>query len=271
MHFCKQKAYAWHAPARRRFPRRRIYAKGIDQFWEADLTFVRKLNKVNDGVEYLLCVIDVFSKKLFVRPMKTKGALTCSKAFEDILLMNPTRRPANLRTDQGTEFLNKIFEKLMAKYGINHFVTLEQDIKSGVVERVNRTIKLIMYRYMSGNNTQRYLPKLPELVEQYNRRKHRSIGMAPNDVNEGTADEVYGNLYVKKKRPARVIKFSKGEKVRLLEDKGHFYKGYTPNFTQDAFVIREVRNTTPVTYRVDNLLGKTLKRSYYNQELLPYD
>ncbi len=159
----------------------------------------------------------------------------------------------------------------MEEYGINHFVTNDLDIKSGVVERVNRSIKLIMYRFMSANNTQRFLPKLPDLVQQYNMRNHRSIGMAPNEVNKRTCAKVYDKLYVKKAQPARLLKYRKGQKVRLLEDKGHFYKGYTPNFSAEPYSIEEVRNTTPVTYRVKPRIGEVLKRSYYNQELLEYD
>ena len=52
--------YSLHKPSRRNFKRNKIYAPEIDSLWEADLAFVQDVAKENDGVNYLLVVIDVF-------------------------------------------------------------------------------------------------------------------------------------------------------------------------------------------------------------------
>ena len=49
-----------------------MYAPEIDTLWEDDLSFVQDVAKENDGVSYLLGIIDVFSKYVWVRPMKRK-------------------------------------------------------------------------------------------------------------------------------------------------------------------------------------------------------
>ena len=53
-------SYSLHKPSRRNFKRNKIYAPEIDSLWEADLAFVQDVAKENDGVNYLLVVIDVF-------------------------------------------------------------------------------------------------------------------------------------------------------------------------------------------------------------------
>ena len=55
-------SYSLHKPSRRTFKRNKVYALEIDSLWEADLAFVQDVAKENDGVNYLLVVIDVLSK-----------------------------------------------------------------------------------------------------------------------------------------------------------------------------------------------------------------
>ena len=78
-------SYSLHESSRRNFKRNKIYAPEIDNLWEADLAFVQDVAKENDGVNYLLIVIDIFSKFLWVRPMRNKTACSLEQAFESIL------------------------------------------------------------------------------------------------------------------------------------------------------------------------------------------
>ena len=59
-----------------------MYAPEIDSLWEADLTFVQDVAKENDGVNYVLVVIDVLSKYVWVRPMKNKTPHSLLEAFD---------------------------------------------------------------------------------------------------------------------------------------------------------------------------------------------
>ena len=75
----------------------------FDTLWEADLSFVQDVAKENDGVSYLLLVIDVFSKYVWVRPMKNETTRCLLEAFGSILTGG--RKPEKLRTYEGREFL----------------------------------------------------------------------------------------------------------------------------------------------------------------------
>ena len=131
-----------HKPSRRNFKRNKIYAPEIDSLWEADLAFVQDVAKENDGVNYLLVVIDVFSKFLWVRPMKNKTARSLVHAFDSIL--SEKRKLEKLRTDKGTEFINESFQQYLKKQGIQ-FYTATNEPKAAVVE--TKTKNFILFEY----------------------------------------------------------------------------------------------------------------------------
>jgi len=74
-----------HKPWRIRFPRRRTFSKGIGDLYQIDLADVSNLSPFNDGMRYLLTCIDVFSKRAWATPIKTKSAYSVADAFEKIL------------------------------------------------------------------------------------------------------------------------------------------------------------------------------------------
>ena len=69
----EQDAYTLHKPARRHFKRRRVIVGGMGQQWQADLVDFTKLKNDNDGMTFLLTVIDVFSKVAWCVPMNVIG------------------------------------------------------------------------------------------------------------------------------------------------------------------------------------------------------
>ena len=188
-------SYSLRKLSRRTFKRNKVYAPEIDSLWEADLAFVHDVAKENDGVNYLLVVIDVFSKYVWVRPMKNKTAYSLLEAFDCIL--SEGRKPEKLRTDKGTEFLNKTFQKYLKKKNI-HFYTANNEPKASVVERVNRTLKSKLYRYFTAVNSLCYINVLQDLVDSCNNTYHRSIGRSPTTVsllNVGTVRrKLYGEM-----------------------------------------------------------------------------
>ena len=88
-----------------------MYAPETDSSWEADVAFLQDGAKENDGVNYLLVVIGVLSKYVWVRPMKNKTARSLLEGFDSIL--SEGRKPEKLRTDKGTEFLNEPFQQYL--------------------------------------------------------------------------------------------------------------------------------------------------------------
>ena len=84
---------------------------------KSDLVFVQDVAKENDGVNYLLIVIDAFSKFLWVIPMKNKTARSLVQAFDSIL--SKKRKPEKLRIDKGTELSTNLFSSILRRKEFN--------------------------------------------------------------------------------------------------------------------------------------------------------
>lgn len=264
-----QETYSLHKPARRKFKRNRVIVAGIDDQWQTDLVDLRSLSSSNKGYNYLLVCIDVFSKYLWVIPLKTKHGKTLVTAFKKIL--ESGRKPVKLQSDKGTEFLNKEFQSLLKKNNIYFFTTQNEETKASVVERVNRTLKTRMWKYFTWKNTYRYIDVLSELVNSYNNRFHRSIGRKPSSVNAANEDEVREKLYGPHTIKQTLPKFSVGDHVRISKYKKVFDKGYLPNWSREIFTISEIVDRTPVVYRIKDYEGEELQGTFYEQELLRFE
>lgn len=91
--------------------------------------------------------------------------------------------PNNLQIDEGREFFNRDFKKLMTKYNINHY-SVFRNKKACIVERVNRTLKYMMWKEFNIQGNYKWLDILDLVVKKYNNKKHRTIGIKPSQVNK---------------------------------------------------------------------------------------
>ena len=205
-----------HKPVVRHFRKRKVYVGGIDNIWAADLIDMQAFAKDNDGVKYLLCVIDLFSRYGWIMLLQNKSGVSVYDAFTKIFTSSG-RKPVKLWVDKGTEFYNKHVKSL----GVELYST-ENEEKSCVVERWNRTMKEKMYKYFSANSTRRYIDVLDEMVSIYNNARHSSIKMTPSKasmkVNEKT---VFMNLYGDEISEPIKPMFSVGDKVRITKKKNY--------------------------------------------------
>ena len=177
----QQLADELHKPITRNFSKRSVISNAIDEIWAADLVEMQKFSKWNRGVKYLLMVIDVFSKYGWIRGLKDKKTETLSKAFDDIF--ESGRKPKMLWTDKGSEFISKHFKDFLKKKGIRLYHT-ENEEKSSVVERWNRTMKNKMWKMFTVNNNTVYVDKIDKLVSDYNNSRHSSIKMSPIEASK---------------------------------------------------------------------------------------
>ena len=189
-------SYALFREKRKSFQRNNITLAGVNDLFQADLFSISKLDKDNDGVKYILAVIDVFSRYAWLRPLTNKTPRTVSKAFESIL--KEGRIPKSLNTDMGSEFRGE-FKKLMDKYHINHYFSLNET-KCAYVERLIRSLKNRIFRYLEEKNTSNYISQIQNIVQNYNHTKHRSIGIQPAQVTKANENLIFWGQYWPKTR-----------------------------------------------------------------------
>ena len=104
-----------------------------------------KFSKWNNGVRYLLMVIDAFSKFGWIEPLRNKKAESVVEVFNKILKTG--RKPKYLWSDKGLEFWNRDFKKLLDEKGINLYST-ENEEKM----RWNRTMKNNLWKFFTASN-----------------------------------------------------------------------------------------------------------------------
>ena len=182
-------------------------------------------------------VIDVFSKYGWIVPLKNGETVT--EAFKTIF--KEGRKPEYLWADKGSEFYHKHVKDLLNKQKITLYST-ENEEKSSVVKRWNRTIKTKKWKQFSVQGSTQYLDILPKILEKFNNTKHSSIKMTPAEASKKKNEVVaYFNLY------GDIPKFKVGNKVRISKYKRKtFDKGYTPNWTEEVFTVDKIQHTTRI-------------------------
>ena len=146
----------------------------------------------------------------------------------------------------------------------------ENEEKSSVCERWNRTIKTKMWRQFTVQGNTMYLDMLPKILKQYNNTKHSSIKMTPIEASKKNDEGlVYFNLYGDMETLKQKPKLKIGDKVRISKYKRNvFDKGYTPNWSEELFTIDKIQSTIPITYKIKDLNNEEIKGSFYEPELL---
>ena len=107
--------------------------------------------------------------------------------------------------------------------------------KSVVAERFIRTLKNKIYKYMTSVSKNVYIDKLDDIVNKYDNTYHNTIKMKPVDVKSNTYIEF--NKETNSKDP----KFKIGDIIRISKYKNIFAKGYTQNWSEEAFVIKKLK------------------------------
>ena len=143
-----QLANELHKPVRRRFDKRTVFAKQVDDIWTADLVDMPSFSRSNKRYKYLLTVIDVFSNYGRIVPLKTKTGKEVALAFRKLSFGCP---PSRLWTDKDIEFYNKQLTAVLAANNVTLY-SAENEEKSSIVEWWNRTMKNIMCKYFTAKH-----------------------------------------------------------------------------------------------------------------------
>jgi hypothetical protein len=223
--------------------------------------------KHNDGIRYIITCIDVFSKFAWTVPVKNKDAQSVLNGFSTFFNGDDDDRiPKQIQADKGSEFFNAKFKKYLKNNNINLY-SVNSELKACVVERFNRTLKEKMYRYFTARNTYRYLDILDDLIISYNKTYHRTIKMAPFEVCKENESDVWRSMYGLVNDEIIKFKFNVDDKVRISKNKNIFEKGYTPNWTEEVFIITTRMARVPPVYQVKDLNDTDILGVFYEKEL----
>ena len=267
-----QRTYTVHAPRRKNFKRRKvIVGGGILETFEFDLIDMQRFSRANSKTRYLLCVIDAFTRRAFVRTQTSKSGPATAKSLSSILAEIDALggKPYSIGCDSGTEFYNKNVKSLLKRKGIKLFSSFNKDIKSSLVERFNRSLQDKIYKFMTYWHTDAYVSVLQHFVDSYNNTRHSTICMAPVEVTPANSEKVWMRIYWHRDHSVKKPQFQKGDYVRVSKIKNIFAKGYLPSYTERIYIVTARHDTLPWTYSLrEQHSGEAIFGKFYEQEMI---
>jgi hypothetical protein len=248
--------------------------------FQMDLVDIQELSSYNDGVRYIMTVIDTFTRYGFARLLLDKKASTVLSAFKSVL-KEAKEKPNILVVDRGTEFSNKEFVKFCNDNSIKIY-TPDSSIHAAYIERFNRTLQSLIYKFMTENETYRFISKttkdgndektFSKILETYNNRKHRMIGMTPmqaeTDKKKHMDIRLRMSKYYSKIKP-RKQNFQIGDTVRIAIQKGKFSRGYKEQSNLEIFKIYDIKKKSEIPMYFLETYDKSekIKGGFYDFEL----
>ena len=243
---------------------------------QGDLIDIGQLARENNGVNFLLVLIDIFTKKLWVYPLKDKRAINVKVALE-AWIGSLDNTPEQLCTDQGLEFNNRLVQALLARHGIQWDKAIGT-LKACIAERVNKTLQILIFKYLTEMETHTYIDKLQDFVKTYNKRGHRTLeGMSPEEAdrpaNEAEVQAIFHRRYTEAaKHRTKNFKFKVGDLVRLktMAKSKIGERAYNPQFTGEYFRVVRINRRLPIAlYYLKSLnTGEYIEGGLYGNELV---
>lgn len=220
-----------------------ITALDIGEMLQIDLLDYQKYAKSNNGFKYIFIAVDIFSRYAYAVPIKNKEPKNVLEAFKTIPFI-----PKAIFSDSGNEFkgvfLNYLKEKevagLKAEIGDHHSL--------GVIDRFSKTLKTMIAKYMTANNTTKYVEKIDDLLEAYNTTPHNSLGdYSPTQVVEDNkayrlvkkinlAKMKYNNERTRRATNSVQV----GDSVRIKLKKKTFQKGYDITYSKETYSVTHI-------------------------------
>ena len=182
--------------------------------------------------------------------------------------------------------MNKEVGNFLKKEKVKHVYTF-YETKANYAERVIKTIKLKIIKYLTANETFRWIDELDNLTYSYNNSKHRSIGMTPFEASKETKKYVlwknqFGTDERKKKEKinqnsknftikrssSRGYKFKLGDRVKISYLKNQFDREYSEKWTGEIFtIINKKMNQNIPMYQIKDYNNDIIHSYFYEPEL----
>jgi hypothetical protein len=224
-----------------------IFSLYPDMIYQLDLVDMSKYDDTNEGFKWIAMIVDVYSRYLWAFPVKNKEARTMTEALKGFF---DKHTPHELMTDKGGEY-EGVFDKMLEKHNIHHYqlnTKVEGHKSLGVVDRLIRTFKNMIYKSFTQKRNTQWLSNLNSLVNAYNKTPHSFLKDTPDNVYHNPSPEYTGRLLeIRSKVNGIPTTYKVGDKVRI-QVKGLFHRGFEGNYSKEVYTVDKV---TPYNLIVD--------------------
>jgi hypothetical protein len=258
--------------------------------------YIRNYNEVTYNktttlqFNYILVVIDVFSRYVWTYNLQNKNGNDIEEGFQNIVKSNSLKFksskilpdklnnqnigcPDILQTDLEKGIMSKNFQNYLKESEVRWWgMTGKQG--AAICERVIQTLKRALWKVFEMRTSYKWIDVIDEIVKAYNNRVHSSIKMSPLDARKIENYNDVKLLVSKHSEKYRINrsnypKFNIGDRVRVKIDKSRFEKGYTKTFTNETYVIDNVIYDGNYYYTLEGVNNKmNRKQMFYAEDLL---
>lgn len=248
----KQRTYSLHRRIKKNFPRDSVRSHAPFASTHIDLIDF-SANPAGNHQRYVFILVDVFSGFIFAETIPHKTAEDAARAFAKIFnkIKELGYRINAVSSDQGSEFKGT-FKNLLHNYAISQYFSTGGDFHLAFSELAVKHLKTRIAKYLTYHGASEdsrenedvpanWLTPVKNIVDSLNARKKFGKYSA-NDVVHGKYSWRKVLAFKKERgRPQQSPSFSENDRVRILLNKSKIgSKGYTPNFSEDIYVIKKI-------------------------------
>jgi hypothetical protein len=209
---------------------------------QLDIYDLSKYESKNKGYKYMLALIDVFTRKAFIRPMKNKNISDVLLNLKDIFITDDYI-PHVITSDTDKTFMSAEVQKLFQKYDIFHDAIIAGNDHRvlGIIDRLALTLKMIFSKIFIRYEKAVWINHIKNVIEQYNNSPHSSLdGLTPNDATKLQYQHDVASINRSKISNKKVVSlFKVGDNVRIRLTQG-FRKGTEPRYTDNVYQVVSV-------------------------------
>lgn len=211
---------------------------------QIDLLDYTKYATRNKNYKYILIGIDIFTRKAFAQPIKEKTPNAVKNAFKKFDF-GKNILPTSVYHDSGNEFKGDFLKYLDENDIVNLHAKIGNHHSLGIVDRFSRTLKTIIAKFMTANETAKYIDRLEELVDMYNQTPHISLlDYSPSEVINNISVQLkiqdlnFEKIdFNKELTELQQSRYSVGDNVRIKLKKRDFEKGYEPTYSNNTYKV----------------------------------
>lgn len=265
--------YSTHRKPKIITPRRKVLTTFKGNLFAADLADVRELSpRINKSTKYILVIIELLSKMIYLYPIKNKSGPSVAAAFNEFFNENPEFRNCRIWSDMGMEFRSSVTTTVLRKYGSKIYHSLNMVLKASPAERAIRTLKKRIYMFIDHTKTKKYIHILRDLQNSLNNEYKPSIGMKPSEVVDTKTESLaWANQFLSLAQTKHFKqKIPVPSYVRILNSKLSFFsKSYGASYGKPIFKVIKAISYHPIFKYIlqDPDTKELLPGSFYDFEL----
>ena len=215
---------------------------------QMDIFDMQNFARTNKGYKYILCIIDVFTRKVWTYKMQLKNSKNVQDSFNDFLQKSgiQSNTPSILMSDNDPTFTNESFQIILRENKIIHQPNIIDDHHAlGLIDRFARTLKTIFTRSFVQTNSTNWIDHIDKIVANYNNNGHTAIdNIKPNEAFlKKNLKKIYNINYEKSLFNISVSDIDVNDKVRI-KLKGKFRKGTDARYTDEVYTVTKVRGNS---------------------------